>query len=109
VQSLTAKEVSDLYLGRLRTIGGGESTLLLDQPRNSPLRERFFHLLNGMTLPRVNAYWARLQFSGDTQPPVQLADSQNIIEAVKRHRSAMGYIDTSQINDGVRVVLRLKE
>jgi ABC-type phosphate transport system substrate-binding protein len=109
VQSLSQKEVSDLYLGRSRAVAGGEKLWVLDQMGDSPLRERFYLQLNGMDLRRVNAYWARLQFSGDTQPPKPLADSRQVINTVAGNRLSIGYIDATQVTDRVRVVLRLPE
>lgn len=106
LKSLSRREVSDLYLGRPN--GNGTRPLVLDQPRDSELRERFYSLLNGMNLSRVNAYWARLQFSGDTQPPAQLPDSRNIVNIVSRNRLAIGYIDSTAISDGVHPLLSLK-
>lgn len=107
--SLTQKQVSDLYLGRRLSLGKPEPMQILDQPASSPLRERFFMLINGMDLRRVNAYWARLQFSGDTQPPTPLADSRQIVEAVARNRCTIGYVDPAYVTAGVRTVLLVRE
>jgi ABC-type phosphate transport system substrate-binding protein len=109
LKQLTAVEVSDLYLGRIRSIRDGQRLTVLDQSRDSPLRARFFGLLNGMDLHRLNAYWARLQFSGDTQPPASLPDSQTVIELVRRDPLAIGYIDAAALTGAVRPVLTLKE
>lgn len=109
IQNLDLRTLSDLYLGRIRQIDG-ERVLTLDQANNSPLRSRFFALINGMDLLRVNAYWARLQFSGDMQPPPQLHDSQAVIDAVRRNRLAIGYVDTSAtpLPSSVRPIFRLQ-
>jgi ABC-type phosphate transport system substrate-binding protein len=109
LKQLTAVEVSDLYLGRIRSLRDGQRLAVLDQPRDSGLRGRFFSLLNGMDLHRLNAYWARLQFSGDTQPPAQLPDSQSVIERVRRDPLAIGYVDATAVTGAVRPVLTLKE
>lgn len=109
VQSLTTKQVSDLYLGRSRTLALGETLTVFEQPVDSPLRETFFLSLNGMKIKQVNAYWARLRFSGEVLPPQSLSDSKAVIEAVKRERNAVGYIDAAMVNNSVRVVLTLKE
>lgn len=109
LQSLSADEIANLYLGRMQTIAGGEHALVLDQPRDSNLRARFFSLLNGMDLRRVNAYWARLQFSGGTQPPPQLPDSKTVLDAVRKNRLAIGYVDGSVPADEVRIILTLNK
>lgn len=109
VQSLTPRQVSDMFLGRRRTFPSGGSVLILEQDRDCSLREDFFRLLNGMTLKRLNAYWARLQFSGEVQPPPVLPDTMAVLEAVRNNPTAIGYMDSASVDLSVRVILRLKE
>lgn len=106
---LTSREVSDIFLGRRRTFPSGEPVLVLEQERDSFLRREFFKRLNGMTLKRLNAYWARLQFSGQVQPPPVMPDSKRVIEAVGDNADAIGYVNSSSVDDSVRIVLRLKD
>ena len=108
LQQLSMREASDIYLGRLKA-AAGEKLLVLDHPMESALRERFFKQVNGMDLRRLNAYWARLQFSGETLPPVSLDDNQSVLYTVRRNRHALGYVDASAVDGSVRVVLMLKE
>ncbi len=108
LQQLSMREASDIYLGRLKA-AAGEKLLVLDHPMESALRERFFKQVNGMDLRRLNAYWARLQFSGETQPPVPMDDSQDVIYTIRRNRHAIGYVDASAVDGSVRVVLTIKE
>jgi ABC-type phosphate transport system substrate-binding protein len=107
--TVSSREVADLYLGRTRLLDGKVPALVIDQPADSLLRERFFQQLVGMNLKRVNAYWARLQFSGDTQPPQALADSQQVIAAVARNRQAIGYVAATAVDKSVRPILRIAE
>lgn len=114
LQAMTAREVSDLYLGRARSFGNSEkkalaSASIYEQSEDSPLRETFFRSLNGMTIKQLNAYWARLRFSGEVLPPEALPDSRAVVEAVKRDRNGIGYVHSSEVNDSVKIVLRLKE
>jgi len=106
---LAPQEVSDLYLGRIRATRSGDRLLILDQPRDSELRSRFFARLNGMSLRNVDAYWARLQFSGDSQPPRPLPDSYSIVNVVRLNRLAIGYVEAGAVTGDVRSLLTLKE
>lgn len=112
--SMTAREVSDLYLGRARNVAAGNphAPLVLavyDQPANSPLRELFFQRLNGMAIKQVNAYWARLRFSGEVLSPPVAPDSRAVLEIVQRQANAIGYVESELVDGSVRVILRLKE
>lgn len=114
LHAMLPRQVSDLYLGRARNfVTEAQKTPLratvYEQPAESPLREAFFRALNGMSMNQVNAYWARLRFSGEVLPPAVLADSHVVLEAVKRDRTAIGYVDSAVVDDSVKVVLRLKE
>lgn len=109
LQHLTSQQISDLYLGRQRSTPTGERLLILDQPRDSELRRRFFNRLNGMSLRGVDAYWARLQFSGDSQPPIPLPESSAIVTTVRNNRLAIGYVDAADTVGGVRPLLTLRE
>lgn len=109
LQQLAPQQVSDLYLGRQRSTASGERLQVIDLPRNSELRSRFFSSLNGMSLRSVNAYWARLQFSGDSQPPIPLPDSSAVLAVVRNNRLAIGYVDAGEATAGVRTVLTLRD
>ncbi len=108
LQQLSMREASDIYLGRFKA-AAGERLLVLDHPGESALRERFSKQVNGMDLRRLNAYWARLQFSGETLPPISLDDSQSMLYTIRRNRHAVGYVDASAVDGSVRVVLMLRE
>ncbi|MDP1525173.1 MAG: hypothetical protein Q8M20_05150 [Rhodocyclaceae bacterium] len=109
LRSLTPREVSDLYLGRLRSLSAGPAYLiaLYDHPSDHELRAQFFHRLNGMNLKQLNAYWARLRFSGAVLPPDTLPNSRAVVEAVGKNRVALGYVDASAVDNSVKVLLRL--
>lgn len=115
VHSMTSREVSDLYLGRSRAFATGAQTeslpaFIYEYPADSPLREKFFRALNSMSISKLNAYWARLRFSGEVLPPLALADSHAVLDAVSRDQKAIGYVDASAVRDAsVKIVLRLKE
>jgi ABC-type phosphate transport system substrate-binding protein len=112
VRALSNREVSDLYLGRARSFVVDDQIILasiFEQQADSPLRQHFFRVLNGMSQNQLNAYWARLRFSGEVLPPVSLSDSRLVLDAVSRNRGGIGYIDASLVNNSVKVVLRLKD
>lgn len=111
VRTLTAREVSDLYLGRVRGISVAGlaqpvTPRLYEPSAQAPVREAFFRHANGMSLRQVDAYWARLRFSGQVLPPVALDDSRRVIWAVGHDPSAIGYVDADAVDPSVRVVLR---
>lgn len=89
-QQLTVLQVQDIYMGRTRTLPDGNLAYPFDQ---TDLRDEFYLKLTQRSVAQINAYWARLMFSGKTSPPTKLADDQSIIEIVKKHEGAIGYIN----------------
>ena len=103
VDSMSREEVSHLFLGRVKHLPSGTSAIVID---TVPQREAFYHRLVGRGIAEINAYWARLRFSGRTQPPLQVEDARVVLERVAREQGAIGYVDSSLVDKRVRTVLR---
>lgn len=61
----------------------------------------------GKSVSFINAYWARILFTGRATPPRQVEDNDAVIDVVKKNPSAIGYVAAVTKLDGVKVVLRL--
>ena len=72
-----------------------------------PLRASFYRRLLGREIAEINAYWARLQFSGRTQPPLRVSDSAAAVARVAEDPQAIAFVDVVPDDPRVRVVLRL--
>ena len=109
VGTLDRAAVADLYRGRNSQFPDGTHALVFDLAGSQLDRERFFTLLNGMSIARLNTYWSRLMFGGQMQPPTRLPDTATMLSVVGNNRGAIGYVDAGAVDDRVRVVLRLAE
>jgi ABC-type phosphate transport system substrate-binding protein len=109
VRTLSTREVADLYLGRSRTYPNGLPAQIIDQPNARSEREQFFRLLVNMPLAQVNAYWARLTFTGRQSPPEIRTDDQAVLADVSRSAQAIGYVGSRPQNPDVHVILQLRE
>lgn len=110
VQSLTVRQTAELYLGRVRTFDTGQYALVIDQGRDDPLRGRFFKDVSGMSVGQVTAYWSRLQFTGQVQPPRSLDGDAAVLDFVRRNPTAIGYVSSVPPQDAkVKTVLVLRE
>lgn len=107
--ALTREEVLDLFMGRRRAFADGSFALVFDLPRDSPVRDRFYQQVAGMSPSRVNSYWARLMFSGQAMPPQVLPDERAVVEVVKRNPNALAYLGSPPGDKGVRVLLVVRE
>ena len=109
ITQLGKDDVVNIYLGRYRRLPSGLTAEPVDQPADSELRARFYRQLVGKNMTEINAYWARLRFSGDVLPPHALPNYRAVVDAVRRNPKGIGYVDAGTATDAVRVVLRLKE
>ena len=105
VKQLSKDEVVNIFLGRYRRLPDGEMAIPIDQPEGSALRSDFYRKLVNKDLNEINAYWARLIFSGRTSPPVQAASAAEVTALLTRSVSSVAYVDRSQADKRFRIVL----
>lgn len=105
IERLTPDQVINIYLGRHRKLPSGIAALPVDQPAADNLRAEFYRKLVDKDLNEINAYWARLHFSGKTSPPAQAATTAEVLKHVLGKPGGIGYIDRSQADARVRIVL----
>lgn len=105
VERLTQDEVINIFLGRHRKLPTGIAALPIDQPLAGGLRAEFYRKLTDKDLAEINAYWARLYFSGKTRPPLQANSTSEVISHVVGTPGGIGYLERNQADARVKVVL----
>jgi ABC-type phosphate transport system substrate-binding protein len=99
--ALTKDQVSDLFLGK------SQGMKLFDQPSSAPIKATFYEKVSGHDLSQVKATWSRLIFTGKAQPPKEMPDAAAVKKAVAADPKAIGYIQKSEVDATVKVVLAL--
>jgi len=94
-------QLTNLYLGR------SFERKLVDMPEGSPLRDQFYKKLVDREPTQVKAVWARVVFTGKGQAPLMLPDAEAVKKAVITDPKAVGYIDKSQVDGTVKVLMTL--
>jgi ABC-type phosphate transport system substrate-binding protein len=107
VDRLTQDEVINIFLGRYRKLPTGVAAIPVDQPLDSGLRGEFYRKLVNKDLAEINAYWARLYFSGKTTPPIQATSAAEVLARVVGSAGGIGYIEKNQVDARVRIVWSL--
>lgn len=105
LDALTPQQVQDIFLGRARTFPNDRYALPIDQA--STLRTDFYRRLTQRSIEQINAYWARIVFTGQASPPLQVPDDAAVLKTVRENEGAIGYIDREHVDASVRVVLVL--
>lgn len=109
IERLTQDEVINIYLGRYRRLASGITAEPIDLAGDTELKTRFYRRLVGKTLAEINAYWARLVFSGKTRPPQLVDSTEAALQRVATHPGALAYVERAQADRRVRVVFELSE
>lgn len=104
-KTLEPGEVQDIYMGRRRSFPDGSMAIPLDQEK---LRPDFYLKLTHRPIEQINAYWARIMFSGQASPPTILSDDKEVIQAITENPGAIGYISTNSVNSKLRVLMIIK-
>jgi hypothetical protein len=108
VASLSRDQVVDIYLGRQLNFSNGNTALPIDLPPDAALRSGFYRGLVGKSVAQINAYWARLLFTGRATPPRVLSGVPAILKSVRENRDAIAYVNSDDVDGKVKIVFRLK-
>ena len=103
-QTLTEKEIRDLYLGLTKS----RQFRLLDQEIEQSARTEFNEKFLQKSERELQQKRSILIFSGMRTPTV-LKDNQAVVDYVKNHKDTIGYVTGgTQLADGVKTLLTIK-
>jgi ABC-type phosphate transport system substrate-binding protein len=75
---------------------------------DGPLRSEFYKKVLDKDSTQVKAIWSKLVFTGKASAPKELATSADVKKAVAADPKAIGYIEKSQVDDSVKVILTVQ-
>jgi hypothetical protein len=104
VSSLSRAELSAIFMRRTRS-WRDRTEVHPVEPSSKRLREQFARAIHGKSVAYVTRYWHRVIFAGRGVPPEELSSDEAVIDFVKTHRGAIGYIDgDAQPGDDVKII-----
>lgn len=104
IEKLSKDEVINLYMGKNRRLSSGINAIPLDLAAPNEEKAQFYQLLVHRSLPEINSYWARLTFSGQGSPPLQIASVEEILRMVSSNKGAVAYIDRKYLDKRVKLI-----
>ena len=106
VERLSRSEVTNIFLGRYKKLPSGQTAQPID---TNPLKEQFYARLVNKPLADINAYWARLVFSGATTPPIAANTDQSAMAIVTEQAAGhIAYVERSKVGKQLRIVFSLE-
>ena len=109
IDQLSREEVINIYFGRYRRLSSGLTAEPLDMQGEAESKALFYRGLVGKSLAEINAYWARLVFSGKTSPPQFVASVEDALQYVATHPGALAYVERSKADRRVSIVFEMAE
>ncbi len=105
VTSLTAEQTARIFLGKTTRFPNGGPAFPIDQVESRPVKAEFYSKVTHKNVTQLSAYWAKVIFTGQGRPPVELEGNLTIRNVVAKNKNAIGYIEKRYVNSSVRVVL----
>jgi len=105
--ALGIKVVKKLFLVKTSSFPGGGKATPADQPEGSGIRSSFYKNVAGKNDAQMKSYWSKMIFSGKASPPIIVNDDAAIKSWVASNPNGIGYIDSSQVDTSVKVVLSI--
>lgn len=108
IDSLTKSQVVDLFMGRYLNFPNGDKAKVFDLAPKSELKGLFYARLVNRTEAQIDAYWARLLFSGRNAPPKETESPSQLIHELMNSSHAIGYLSSHDLTDSLKVVYRFE-
>ncbi|CAA0125688.1 Uncharacterised protein [BD1-7 clade bacterium] len=106
---LNEKQVRSAYLGKLKSFNDGEEIRAYDLPSTSKDWNVFVDRVLRKTPSTLNAYWARMLFSSKGKPPRTMDTEEQILHEVANRKNAIGYVNSSMVDESVTVLFIIKD
>jgi hypothetical protein len=100
---LDKDSVKNLFLGKKRSLPSGEKAEIIIRS-DGLTHEAFLHDMLDETPSQFQTYWKRMVFTGQGRTPTTVNSDADVIDAVSKTKSALGYIDSATPHDGVKVI-----
>jgi hypothetical protein len=102
--SLGAAELSRLFMKKTMSWPGGQRVAAVDQERTSSVRGAFSRAVHSKDPDAIVAHWQTMVFSGRDTPPAVKASDASVLEFVRSHPGAIGYVSEAADLAGVKLV-----
>ena len=103
--NIDVKLVKKIYLGKTKAFSDGVKVKVYTLPSSQDDTEYFRKKALKKSNSQFKSYWSKLAFTGKGTPATELDTAAEIIAAVKKDPKAIGFVNSSDVNDEVRVVL----
>ena len=83
---LSKQQIKRIYMD-----GGSYNLKPINLSQGNKTRIIFNSKVIGLTEPRINSYWVQMKFSGKSEPPLELDNTDAVINQLKKDPRAIAY------------------
>jgi len=105
--TVTMEDLARIYLRKRRFWDDGAAIVPLNQAPGTAARDLFSRRVLAADTPRLQEYWNEQYFHG-VFPPIVLSSGAAVKRYVAADRDAIGYLEWGEVDDSVRVVLKVE-
>ncbi len=109
VSSADNDAIAKVFLSKANALSGGGTLIPVDQSDGSAVRKDFYSKLANKNPAQMNAYWSKLIFTGQGQPPKAVGGDADVVNLVANNPNMIGYVHSSAVHKGVKVIAKVPE
>lgn len=102
ISDINVEQIRDIYLQKRHSIGA-QTIIPLNLVGQEPSRIAFENAVIGMGRDRLNTYWVKQHFQGNS-PPITQPSHESIKAFVQNVEGAIGYIPSSMVDENLKVI-----
>lgn len=103
--SISSNEVRNLYLNRSQALPDGQRATPFELSEGNAARAEFHDKVTGRNDAQLKAFWSQQVFTGRGQPPEEAGGASAMKAQVSSTSGSIGYIDSADVDDSVKVIL----
>jgi hypothetical protein len=92
VESMSRKEISDIFLKVSARFGSGHDAVPLDLEEASPVRAAFTRAIHNRSVKAVRWYWQKRRFAVGGTAPGQATSEANLLRFISTNDMGIGYV-----------------
>ncbi len=104
VDSISREDLKLIFLLKLDSWPSGVEIKPVDLISSSDTRVHFTKIVHRKTVSALKTYWKREMFYGRSVPPPTKLSDEHVVEYVRSHPGAVGYISSTSEHNGVKVI-----
>ena len=104
VAVLSQSQLVNIFLGRESRFPNGDPAMPLDHGEGSEARDEFYARYAQQSPAQLKAYWAKLIFTGKSQPPREIISTQKLRRILANNPHAISYMRRSEVDTTLKVI-----